>query len=118
MQPAQNAIHQEDNLQYRTYISSGRGDQPTVASTGQNLEGESNLVNSREGRIYILTHRIDVGKARAVAVDESVSELRGASQGVEHVDDGGGDLGNGAVVGGGGVDDVVQQGADDSGVVT
>jgi hypothetical protein len=61
---------------------------------------------------------IDIGKAGAIGVDQGESKLGGSSQSVEDVDNGGGDLGNGAVVGGGGVDDFVEQSTDDSRVVT
>jgi len=64
-----------------------------------------------------LTHGVNVGQAASVDIAQSVLELGGSGQGVEHVDDGGGDLAHSAVVGGGGVQDLVQQGADDGCVV-
>ena len=76
-----------------------------------NPSAEANGVASK------LTHGVDIGEAGSALVGEGVLELRAAGELVQHVDDGGGDLVHGAVVGGGGAQDLVQQGADDSGVV-
>ncbi len=64
-----------------------------------------------------LTHRVDIGQAGTVIVDQGVSQLGCAAQRVEHVHDGSSNLGHSAIVGWGGVDDLVQQGTDDTGVV-
>jgi len=64
-----------------------------------------------------LTCRVNVGDARAVDALQGVLQLGGSAQGVEQVDDGGGDLADGFVVGRDGVDDLVQPGTDDAGMV-